>query len=378
MRELNGHTGVRQLLCHHSLRPGFLLKWDDIVSKRFLLCIISHVEQAKRHLSQTGISHIVVAALDDAIDQFVRNRLTRLIMEGEGAQEFLFDGEVLHELRGQLNKIPPYIRSAQALETGIGQHAMQRMAKLVEEGLHLAQCQQGRFLLRGFCEIHDHADMRTYILALTVNPLPLVFCHPGTTLFTLSGMEIGIEDSQERAVLVEHLVSFHVGMIDWDVLVFLKGNAIQAIGQAKDTINHLRQLEIGTQHLCIEIVFLKLELMRIEAKVPRLKFEVLALCFLSHLLNGCHLLLGRRLISGNQVVEKFIDISHITGHTMFQHIVGIGLVSQQLSQFPSEIDQTFTDLKIVFAIVVDTLRILGHVHLTAQFTLCRIGHKGRV
>ena len=68
MRELNGHTGVRQLLCHHSLRPGFLLKWDDIVSKRFLLCIISHVEQAKRHLSQTGISHIVVAALDDAVD----------------------------------------------------------------------------------------------------------------------------------------------------------------------------------------------------------------------------------------------------------------------------------------------------------------------
>ena len=248
-------------------------------------------------------------------------------MEGEGTQELFFDGEVLHELRGQLDEVPPHIGATQTLETGIGKHAVQRVTELVEEGLHLTQCQQGRFLLRRLGKVHHHTDLRTNILALTVDPLTLIFCHPCPTLLAFARMEVGIEYCQERAVLIENLVGLHVRMIDGNIFVLFEANAIQTVSQAKDAIDDLRQLKIGTQHLCIDIVFLQLELVRIEAKIPRLEFEVFTLGFLCELLDGSHLLDSRWLISDNQVVEQFIDITHIACHAMFQHVVGIGLVA---------------------------------------------------
>ena len=167
-------------------------------------------------------------------------------------------------------------------------------------------------------------------------------------------------------------------MIDGDVIVLFEGNAVQAVCQSEDAVDDLRQFEIGSQHLGIDIVFLQLKLVRIEAEVPRLEFEVLAFRLLCHLLNGSHLFHGRRLVSDDQVVEQFIDIAHIACHAMFQHVVGIGLVTQQLCQFATEVDQALTNVEVVLAIIVDTLRVLGHIHLTAQVALRGIGHEGRV
>ena len=65
-----------------------------------------------------------VAALHDAVNQFVRQRLARLIMESKGAQEFLLNGIVLHELRGQLYEVPPHVGAAETLEARVGKHAV--------------------------------------------------------------------------------------------------------------------------------------------------------------------------------------------------------------------------------------------------------------
>ncbi len=62
-------------------------------------------------------------------------------MEGEGAEELLLDGEVLHKLRRQLDEIPPHVGAAETLETGVGKHPVEGVSELVEEGFHLAQCQ---------------------------------------------------------------------------------------------------------------------------------------------------------------------------------------------------------------------------------------------
>ena len=59
-------------------------------------------------------------------------------MEGEGAQELLFYGVVLHELRRQLHKVPQHVGARKTLEARISEHAVQRVAKLVQEGLYLA------------------------------------------------------------------------------------------------------------------------------------------------------------------------------------------------------------------------------------------------
>ena len=105
-------------------------------------------------------------------------------------------------------------------------------------------------------------------------------------------MEIGIEHGEEGAILIKHLVSLHVGMIDGNLLILLEGDAIETVCQSEDTIDNFRQFEIRTQHLGIDIVFLQLQLVRIIAEVPGLEFEVFSFQLLRHLLDGCHFLLG--------------------------------------------------------------------------------------
>ncbi len=195
-------------------------------------------------------------------------------MEGEGAEELLLDGEVLHKLRRQLDEIPPHVGAAETLETGVGKHPVEGVSELVEEGLHLTQRQQGGLLGCGFGEVHHHRNVGTDILAViwaegllcieAFLPLALIFRHPGTGLLSLTGMEVGIEDGEIAAILVEDLVGLDVGMIDGDVLVFLEGDAIEAVGEAEDTVDDFRQLEIGPQHLGIDVVFLQLQLVGVE------------------------------------------------------------------------------------------------------------------
>ena len=78
------------------------------------------------------------------------------------------------------------------------------------------------------------------ILALAVDPLALEFGHPSTALFSLAWEEIGIEHGKIAAIAVEYLVSLNVGMINWDVVIGFKGYAIEAIGQTKHAVYHLR------------------------------------------------------------------------------------------------------------------------------------------
>ena len=147
----------------------------------------------------------------------------------------------------------------------------------MQEGLHLAKGQQGWLLGCRFGEVHHHADMRTYVLSLMVYPLSLEFCHPCTSLFTLAWEEIGIEYSQIAAVLVVHLVCFHVGMVYGYVLVFLEGDSVEFSCQTEHAVDHLVKLQVGAQHLGVEVVFLHLQLVRVETHVPGFHHEVISL-----------------------------------------------------------------------------------------------------
>ena len=88
--------------------------------------------------------------------------------------------------------------------------------------------------------------MRTDVLPLAVDILALVFGHPGASLLAFARMKVGIEDSQIGAVLVEDLISLHVGVINGNILVLLEGDAIEPVSQAEDSLDNLGEFEIGT------------------------------------------------------------------------------------------------------------------------------------
>ena len=209
----------------------------------------------------------------------------------------------------------------------------------------------------------------------TLLPLSLILCHPGTALLSLTRMEVGIEDSEIRAVFVEHLIGLHIRMVYWYILVLLEGDAIKTVGQSEHSVDNLREFEIGPEHLSIEIIFLKLQLMRIKPEVPWLHLKVLTLRLPGKFLYCFHLLDGCRFIGSNKVIEQFIYTPHVTCHTMLKHIVCVSLMPQQLCQFTTQVDKTFAYLKVILRIIVDTLRILRHIHLLTQLSLGRIGHK---
>ena len=91
-----------------------------------------------------------------------------------------------------------------------------------------------------------------------------------------------------------------------------------------------------------------------------------------------HLLEGGRLVGIDEVVEQTIDAADVLRHATAQHIVGIGLVAQQLCYLATEVDEAPADLEVVVLVVVDALGVVGHVHLAAQLTLGAVGHEGRI
>ena len=249
----------------------------------------------------------------------------------------------------------------------------------MQECLHLTKCQQCRFLFCWLCKVHHHAYMRTHILHvlrsewfLRINaflPLSLIFCHPCTALLTLTWVEVGIEYSKERSVLIKHLVCLNIWMIYWYILILLECDAVQAVSQTEHAINNLRQFEVRTQHLGIDIILLKLQFVRVVREVPWLKFEVFSLHLASHLFDSLNLFHCSRLISLDKIVQQFIHIANVTCHTVLQHIVSIGLMPQQLCYLTTQVYQAFTYFKVILLVIVYTLCVLGHIQLLAQLAL---------
>ena len=299
-------------------------------------------------------------------------------MEGERAQEFLLDGVVLHELRRQFHEIPPYVCSREALESSVGEHTMERVSEFMQEGLHFAQCEQSRLFLGRLRQIHHHAHVGSHVHSLPVYPLSLVFRHPGSSLLSLSGVEVGIEHGEVFPVVVKHLICLHIGVVHWYLLVLLERDAIQSVCQSEHSVNHLVQFQIRTQHLRVEVEALQLQFVGVEAEVPRLHPEVFAFHFLRLLLYVRHLFLCRRHIGVDEVIEQLVHVVCIARHTVFQHVVGVCPESQKLCDFPSQIHYTFAYFDVVLRVVMGAYLVALHIHLLPEAAPCGIGHERAV
>ena len=131
----------------------------------------------------------------------------------------------------------------------------------MEEGLNLAQCQEGRLFFGRFGEVHHHAHVWTDVSSFMVYPLSLELGHPSSALLAFAREEVGVENGEIAAVLIEYLVCLHVWMVYRDVLVFLEGDAVELVGKAEHALDDLVELEVWTEHLCVEVELLHLQLM---------------------------------------------------------------------------------------------------------------------
>ena len=74
---------------------------------------------------------------------------------------------------------------------------MQGVAKLVEEGLDLAQGQQRGFLVGGLGEVGDDGYVWAVVMARGIGPLLAEAGHPGSGLLRRTGEEVAVEHGKE-------------------------------------------------------------------------------------------------------------------------------------------------------------------------------------
>ncbi len=267
--------------------------------------------------------------------------------------------------------------SAQRSVGGIGKDSMQRVTEFMEEGLHFAQGQQGGFVGSGLGEVHGDADVRATVFAVSL-PLVLVFGHPCARLFRFARMEVGIEHRQVTAVLVEHLKRLYVGVIHRNLSILFERDAVKAMCQAEDTVNHLLQREVRTQHLRIEMILLLLQLLRIVTPVPRHQLHLRALQARSKLRQLLHLLAGSRRVSLQQLVQQAINMLGILRHALLQHKLSISVVTQQLRQFHTRVHNALHQLQVAVLILMRALRLVSQVKLLAQVAIAAVGEERHV
>ncbi len=128
-------------------------------------CVVGHVDQRRGGEFDRGEAGAKSARRQHLVEQRLRHRLAGLHMQRMLFQHRRHRQPMLVELRRQFDEIAADRSAGDRRPGDVGQHAMQRMAEFVEQGLCLVDRQQGRLARRRFGEIHDVVDDRLRAIA---------------------------------------------------------------------------------------------------------------------------------------------------------------------------------------------------------------------
>ena len=121
-------------------------------------------------------------------------------------------------------------------------------------------------------------------------------------------------------------------MVNGNLLVFYKGNAVKTRCQSEYSLLYAREFEIRAEHFGIQVVALLLKFVSIVSKVPGLGFVG------RKGKDFCHFALSRRFISLNELCQQGIDRFGSLCHTALQGILSVSGVTQELRQLTAEVD----------------------------------------
>ena len=82
-------------------------------------------------------------------------------------------------------------------------------------------------------------------------------------------MKVAVEQGEVCAIFVEHVIGFHVWMIDGHVGIASEGDAVECGGESEHALLHLGELKVGTEHLAVDVELLLFEFVGIVGEVPR-------------------------------------------------------------------------------------------------------------
>ena len=284
-------------------------------------------------------SLIEIARGDNARQHVLRQGFARLGMERETAQHAGLQQPMLIKLRGKLDEIARDIRARDARISDVGQHAMQRMAELVEQCVRVVEADQLRRAGRAFREIHhiddDGADIAgKFFLAAELR-------HPGAA--ALGGPREIIAEKQRHmfAPLVQDFERAHFRMIKIEPAPLDKPQPEETLGHMEGGGDHIVELEIGRDLGRIEIVTLLARALGVIAPVGGGELKIRALFFDGRLQRGA---LAPRLFERRRpdLIEKGAHGVGRFRHRVVELVGGEILVAEQPRAFVAQ-SQDFSD-----------------------------------
>ena len=162
-------------------------------------------------------------------------------------------------------------------------------------------------------------------------------------------------------------------MIDRNLRIFAQRDPVQTVRQLEHAPPHVLQLEIGLRQLLAQLVALVLELLGVVAEVPRhqLGVEALSAGVAGH---GFHVAARSLDRPVEQLRQKGVDRRGALGHTLFQHVIGICLVSKQIGKLQTLVGDLLDNGGVV-ELAAHAAGVVGSPELLFQGAIRRISHK---
>ena len=194
-------------------------------------------------------------------------------MDGEGVEPFLFERPVFHDLGGQFHEVAQDVGACRGAVGAAGEHAVEGVPELVEEGGHLVEGEEGGGGGGGFGEVGDDGYDGAYVPAAFA-VLGAEVGHPCASSLAFAGEEVEVEDGEEGAVRVAYLEGADVLVVAGDVARFAEGEPVEAGGEGEDAFLHFFQAEVGAEEFVVEGVALLFEAVGVVCPVPALEGAV--------------------------------------------------------------------------------------------------------
>ena len=232
-----------------------------------------HVHHAEAELAVAQVAALEVGGAADAVDVFRGDGVAGLVVDGEGVEPFLFERPVLHDLGGQFHEVAQDVGACRGAVGAAGEHAVEGVPELVEEGGHLVEGEEGGGGGGGLGEVGDDGYDGAYVPAAFA-VLGAEVGHPCASSLAFAGEEVEVEDGEEGAVRVAHLEGADVLVVAGDVARFAEGEPVEAGGEGEDAFLHFFQAEVGAEEFVVEGVALLFEAVGVVCPVPALEGAV--------------------------------------------------------------------------------------------------------
>ncbi len=134
---------------------------DATTASRIVFMVDAEVEDGELQLPHHLHGRLEVARFHHALIEVIRQFGAGLEMAGDEVQGLALPAPVLHELAGQFHRVPGHAADAghrQVIDAG--EHVVQAVAELVEQGGHLVVGEQGRLRTDGWREIAGQVGHR--------------------------------------------------------------------------------------------------------------------------------------------------------------------------------------------------------------------------